>query len=363
MIKQQRIVSRMVEKFDDYMIVCDEKTDLTDLADFQRDIFGDGSRQISTEFTKWAYLDRPGNWLRFCERSGEKIGQQGAMNSGLRVLGVSTPAVWAVDLRVRPEWKMKGLGVALIGTLLSKDEVVLALGISKEASNMFARQGWVDMGRIDSYAKPVSSKGLQRLDANSSPFGPLIRGTLYIGLRIVDSVMHVMTRAFSQVDAIEEFHRFDVSFEHVIDECSKNSKVAPDHSVSFLNWRFVQCPLGHEYSMYKAVMNGEIVGFVVYSQREYDHRKKLFIDDLVALPGFEKELIDFVISKSYEHEVDAIYYQGLDMNLSKILRRRLFVDLKNGNYFMFHVGDNCMKELLAERGKWRVSFADSDIGF
>ena len=140
MNSQQKVVQRMVDRFADHIVDCAEESDIDRLLDFQQEAFGEDARQSKPRFTHWAYMCLHGSCLSYCERDGDIVGQQGRLRTTLHIGNREVPAVWATDLRVRDDWKMKGLGVALIGKLLRDYPVVMALGVSEEARKMFRRQ-------------------------------------------------------------------------------------------------------------------------------------------------------------------------------------------------------------------------------
>ena len=102
---------------------CEKETDAQDLLTFQRATFGTDARQAKPRFNHWAYMRLQGSKLSYCVRNGDVVGQQGRLHTTLHIGDKDVSAVWATDLRVRDDWKMKGLGVALIGQLLRENPV------------------------------------------------------------------------------------------------------------------------------------------------------------------------------------------------------------------------------------------------
>lgn len=360
---QQKVVARMVDRFAGEIVDCEAESDADRLRLFQKQAFGEDARQAKPRFTRWAYMHQPGSRLSYYERDGAIVGQQGRLHTTLHVGDRHVSAVWATDLRVRDDWKMKGLGVALIGKLLRDFPVVMALGLSEEARKMFHRQGWVVLGRIDALLKPVSPRGFLRSKVESGAWRRALGHCLHRVCKPLDILAIFAVRGLHRRLRIEPVERLDAAIEPLLERRRAAARVCCDRSVSFLNWRFVDCPVADRYRRYALWDGDDLRGFVVLRRAERFGKDVIYIDELIADDAVISRLLAFVLRKSYRKGVDAIYYEGLGRSVTSALRKWAFVRRDSGHIFVVHTQDEKLGSDLAERGNWTVTFADSDMGF
>lgn len=357
------VVQRMVDRFAPDIFECEDEADVDRLLTFQRATFGKDARQAKPRFTRWAYMNLYGSKLSYCERNGDVVGQQGRLQTTLHIAGKDVPAVWATDLRVRDDWKMKGLGVALIGNVLRHNRVVMAVGVSEEARTMFHRQGWIVLGRIDALLKPLTPKGFRRSDIRSTR-GNIVLGHVLSWLcRPMDRVLTAVVRFRHRNVRIVPVERFDDSFDALLQWRRTHCRVCCERSTSFLNWRFVDCPVAARYQTF-ALWTGECLrGFVVLRRGDRFGKDVMYIDELIVEQEFLPRMIGFVVEQSYKVGVDAVYYEGLGKSKSTALRKWAFFRRGSGHFFVVHARDEELGPELSQRENWSLTIADSDMGF
>ena len=363
MNSQRKVVERMVDRFADHIVDCVEESDIDRLMVFQREAFGDDARQSKPRFTHWAYMRLHGSRLSYCERDGDIVGQQGRLRTTLHVGAQAVPAVWATDLRVRDDWKMKGLGVALIGQLLRDYPVVMALGLSEEARKMFRRQGWIVLGRIDALLKPLSPRGFQRSGVTPTWSSRALGYVLHWICRPLDLMMTSIALRTRRDIRIEPVARLDEAFKGLLARRRKRARVSCKRSVGFLNWRFVDCPVAHRYQRFALRVGKDLRGFVVLRRAERFGKDVMYIDELIADDDVLRKLVAFVIRESCRLGVDAVYYEGLGEAVSVALRKWGFLRRDTGHFFVVHTRNDALSPDLADRSNWVLTFADSDMGF
>lgn len=357
------VVRRMVDRFAPDIFDCEDEADVDRLLTFQRATFGRDARQSKPRFTHWAYMRLHGSRLSYCERNGDVVGQQGRLQTTLHVAGRDIPAVWATDLRVRDDWKMKGLGVALIGRLLRENPVVMAVGVSDEARTMFHRQGWIVIGRIDALLKPLTPMGFRRSDVRWTRWDKALGHILSRIGRPMDRLLTAMVRARHRDVRVVPIERFDDSFTSLLEWRRTQSAVCCERSTSFLNWRFVDCPVADRYRMFALWTGERLRGFVVLRRGDRFGKDVLYVDELIVEQDFLPPMIGFVIEESCRIGVDAVYYEGLGESNSTALRKWGFLRRKSGHFFVIHARDEGLSEPLCQRQNWNLTIADSDMGF
>lgn len=363
MRRRHNVVARMVDRFAPDIFDCEGEDDVNKLIEFQQATFGLEARQSQPKFTHWAYLCRPGNVLNYCVRNGDIVGQQGRLQTTLHVGEKDYTAVWATDLRVRDDWKMKGLGVALIGKVLRDNPIVMAIGISPEARTMFHRQGWIVLDRIDALLKPLAPNGFRYSDSEPTLWKNVLGHALYWAFKPLDHMMMAVVRLKHRGARIVSVERLDESIQPLLTQRRAQARVCCDRSIEFLNWRFVDSPFAHRYRRYALWVGEDMRGFVVLRCADRFGKKVMYIDELIVDEEVLHRMIAFVVEASYEAGVDAIYYEGLGEAVSSGLRRWAFIRRDNGHSFVVHSKVESLDKDLAERRNWNVTIADSDMGF
>src|SRR4051812_36772954 len=164
-----------------------QPADKAALRQFQRAHFGEHARHCNDAFAEWLYernpnrdLEGPALWI--CKRDGAVVGQQGGIPVLLKVGERECRATWNIDWMVDPAWRMKGVAPALFSAFGESTDVLLGLGVEEVPYRSFIRSGWIDMGSLALFVRPLDpsacAKGLKapRLLTKLAP-GPLFRGS------------------------------------------------------------------------------------------------------------------------------------------------------------------------------------------
>ena len=296
----------------------------------------------------------------YCCVDEEVVGHQSAIEIDLNIGDTVLKAVYATDLRVRPEWKMKGLGVALMGKLINDYDVVISLGVSDEAYKMFIRQGWIDLGKTNFYLKPLTTKGLFSKDA---PMTLVVRLRNYLALMY--SKMNDLTCSLlSPSINLTPFEAFDESHEKFWDSVSSESKNGIKKSKEYFNWRFFQCPGSPKYEALQSVdENGRVSGYVVVKQAEWKGRSALVIVELQTESNSLDAFIHQIIKLARQKKADVVLYQGIEPKVESALQKRAFYKRPYGDRFLVYNNRPELQEAMESVDNWKVNFSDSDMDF
>lgn len=333
------------------------------LVRFLREQFGARSRQQDDAVSNWQYSLRPGSRLFYCRKDGRVVGVQGAIGFELRCDERRFNAAWAVGLRVDEEWKLKGLGVALIGELLQNYDVVVGLGISDEATRMFRRQGWLDVGPLQSFSKPLRAAGLLSarhvvLSQMLRPLGP----TVDWGLRAFDALRLRRDHARSGRRArIVEIDRFSDRHVAELEAAAGTDGIRVGRSARYLNWRFFDVPCGHPYRVLGVTVDGRLRGFVATAWGLRNGKHVVTLSEIDCARTERDRLLWQVVREARKSGADAVFYQGLDPSLRYELHDHGFIERPDGSRFMVYSRDDQVRRLLGDRSRWHVGLADSDL--
>ncbi|WP_196138867.1 GNAT family N-acetyltransferase [Aliikangiella sp. G2MR2-5] len=355
--RQKAIIEKFYESFRDSFFDEPEARHPEALKAFQKAEFGEDTLQQLDEFNRWMYEENSRNKriYAFCEE--QVVGQQSAIGLELSVLGEKVPSAYAIDLRVRPEWKMKGLGVAMIGSIMKKYELLIGLGVSDEAFSMFSRQGWKDMGKLDYLIKPVSWRGL--LTSKSGGLDRLKRLAATAYCKLGDWLSRNSHRDFklSPVDLLDE--NIDQLY-----QAYQKSHITYLRNAEELSWRYQSFKFTGDYELYELSNNqGVTVALAVLHRIMQDNKQVVMISEIVSEEKYYPHLLCAIDRLLREKPADVISYQGCDKEFVKALKKQRYFERPYGSRFMFYTENEALASKLSDRNKWRVSSGDSDLEF
>ncbi|TQV88914.1 GNAT family N-acetyltransferase [Aliikangiella coralliicola] len=360
MNKQRMIIDRFYQNFKDsfYHDVPVKHPDA--LSDFRKAEFGEKSLQEKDCFNQWMYQQNQNNQRIYCYVDDQVVGHQSAMKVDLKVGDKVVKAAYATDLRVRPEWKMKGLGVALMGKLINDYDVVISLGVSDEAYKMFKRQGWIDLGKTNFYLKPLTIKGLFSKDA---PMTPAIRLRNYLAL-VYSKMNDLICSIVSPSLELAPFTQFNDSHEKLCELTTNESKNWVRKNKEYLNWRFFSFPGKYQYEAFQSFdKNGELSGFAVVKKTPWKDREALVIVELHTREDNLDAFVHQLIKKAKQKKVDVVLFQGIEPLVEKALLKRAFFIRPYGDRFIIYNNRPELQDAMKDVANWEISFSDSDMDF
>ncbi len=145
-----------------------QPVDIRDLRKFQRNLFGNQNAiQAQEKHHQWLFDLNPFNngnlpqlWI-FRDKGGIIQGQQAGVPYILHAGNKSWRASWGIDLMLSPEYQLRGVGAVLNSEFVQTNEVSTAAGITEAAQKTLHRAGWMDLGTIPLYARPLSAEGIR----------------------------------------------------------------------------------------------------------------------------------------------------------------------------------------------------------
>jgi GNAT superfamily N-acetyltransferase len=227
-----------------------------------------GAGWLAPERNAWLYErnpcvgpDGPGPWV--CRRDGRIVGQQGEVPFDLSVGGELRPAVWAVDLEVDEAHRLRGVGPALIATLLEARPIVAMVDLSEEGYAAFTGAGCADLGAVPVYRRPLDlSRALRsgRAPAALRRLGPAVP-VLSLALRLADGLAGAATRlAGARLVPVD---RFDERSDEVWDAARPSHPVLARRDHAALAWRIDGRPDADRLRRYYLVRRGAAIGYAV----------------------------------------------------------------------------------------------------
>ncbi len=360
-VRQNAIIDRFYQNFKNSIYHLVPALHLKQLIKFQKSLFGDSSYQQDEAFNNWLYIKRPVNKRYYCVQNNEVVGQQSALSMQLGIGSKHVSAACAVDLRVRPEWKMKGLGVAMIAPLMKKYDVIIGVGVSDEAHKMFSRQGWLDFGVIDELVKPMNMSGYNSKSSNAGFKAWLVYTLALLASNIID--YYRLCFRFYNDNNFKKITVFTEEHEHIITNVSTSNIIEIVKDKDYLNWRFIDFPGNCNYENYELIKNGLPVAYFSIKIVCDKYCKEMIISEIHSFNKYTGKIVDEIIRLASKKMVSKITYSGLNNDILKVLKSRLFYRRPYGERFLVYCRTPELESKLNCKANWHICSADSDSEF
>ncbi|HEX3593905.1 MAG TPA: GNAT family N-acetyltransferase, partial [Polyangiaceae bacterium] len=128
-----------------------------------------GATSVFTDrsYFDWAYSERPRAvgkpselWLH--ESGGRIDGQVGVVPVDLKIANAHHDACWIFDLAVDQSARGKGTAGALVAAACKSTEAAMALEVSGGGKRVMLRAGWLDLGILPLYVRPIDASVMAR---------------------------------------------------------------------------------------------------------------------------------------------------------------------------------------------------------
>jgi len=364
-LKQQKIFERLANRFESKIkdsVSADEKQAVTH---FLEGAFGADSLQSSAAYSDWLYDQFDLNKQYLAWDKGEVTGCQAELGCQLNSPQGELDAAWAIDLSVRDDWKMKGLGVALIKKLMDQNPLVMGLGISSAAQAMFRKLGWHDLGQVNCYIKPLSATGFSNIQQNNLLKSKIIFPFAAWAIRTLTKLKLHLKPGYTE-KTLSDFESQEKEFKRLLNTQNEiPSTYGIKKDIKHLQWRFSNNPFtSHRYIINALYKGKNLEAYVVSKVTTWKEKKVLAICDYFGPPHSYLAMINVCERKALEANADAIFYQGINTEFEHHLQTSLFIQRPHGDIFMLHRDESLQNtpEIL-NRDNWHITLSDSDMDF
>jgi GNAT superfamily N-acetyltransferase len=342
-------------------------SDADDLAEFQRRAFGADSRQLDRARFEWLYGrnpahhdDDPGVWI--CRRGGAVVGQQAEIGFDVKVGAEQHPAVWAVDLMVEPEWRIKGIGPGLVDTHLQQRPLVAGITQSDDAVKVYERFDWTDVGTVPSYLRPLDLRRTFQV----APIPARVRrlGAVFApALRIVDAVLAVVLRLAGL--RLTRVARFDERIDEVWVRSAPDYPVLACRDAAHVRWRFDECPEADELQRYYLTRRGRTLGYVVLRPDERWGRPASLVIDYLSPVRWVAPMLTCAAHEARRQGAFALVCRTLNRSADRRLRLSLFIrrgmDVAAPLRLVMRCTAPVRCAVFGDADAWLLTAADSDL--
>jgi len=359
MNRQREIINKFYQSYKETFYNDMPAKHMKPLQDFQKIEFGDDTYQQDINFNNWMYNKNPSNDRYYCLQDNQVVGQQSAIATELILNGKRINAAYAIDLRVRPEWKMKGLGVAMIGALMEKYDVLIGIGVSDEAYKMFMRQGWLDLGSTETFIKPLDMSCLKKRTVKAS-FSTSLK---YFIALLISNLSNFYRKYFSRKSKFKKILNFTKDHEKIVDDSLNKDIISSRKTKEYLNWRFIDFPGINKYENYELIDNNIPRAFFSIKKTQMNGTDIIIISEIHAEKSDLPTIIDYIVELSIQQQACNIIYNGFDEDIQHTLKSRYFFHRHEGDRFVVYSSKPELEARLMEKGKWKLNYADSDAEF
>jgi GNAT superfamily N-acetyltransferase len=342
--------------------------DATALAEFQRRAFGPGSRQLDGARFDWLFehnpcaTDGPGLWI--CRRDGAVVGQQGEIPFDLLVDGAAHRATWAIDLMVDEAWRLRGVGPALVDTLLGSRRIVAAVCINTAAQTMYRRTGWTDLGVVPVYLRPLRARGILRLAPDAARPLRVLGAVATPALHGLDTALGAALRLRGV--RLVPVERFDGRVDEIWSACAHEYPVLAARDAATTRWRLDERPDAERLRRYYLRRRNRALGYIALRAERRRGEPVVAVVDYLAPRRWVAPLIAAAAAQARADGAVAMKCKTLNPAADRELRAAGFVkrDRAPGNTpirFMVRCrAEEPVCARLTDRRAWLVTAADSD---
>jgi GNAT superfamily N-acetyltransferase len=341
-----------------------ELSEKSALLSFLAAAYEDNPRMSDERFWNWHFLENPYTnpddmpiWI--AKEGTEIVAQLAATQIKLKIGKQEKPAMWILDLIVRPDFRRKGLGKKLVAEAEKFCPFGLGINTAEQHSTALLESiGWKMIGRIPRYNKLLfpgeALREISRIKAARqisnfifAPFRP----------RLVEGF-------FNQNKNLRFIEKFDASFDDLWREASTNWSCAIVRRKEILKWQFSNQP-NKKFNVLSYYNGDKLLGYIVLYFRKKDSNDalpKAAISDLCYHSSNSVETIDALIQGALqialENRAGALVTDILDPLVEKSLRKAGFTKVKNPLQLLVKTSEH--QDEVENLRNWFVTRGDSD---
>lgn len=342
-----------------------DERDLEGILSLRRLVFGGFEEdKLRPDFWKWEFTDGPDGkaFIYLAEDEGRLAGHFADIPRRFSLHGDVRLGTLSLDLMVHPDFRRRGI-FAEMGRYAAErvrkenGTVMTAFPIREETIAGLLKIGWEVVGELPVLVYPLRFRGIInryfRFPPLSLLFGGAARGfySLFLGGRKEEIDREIK---------LEEVNRLDENFDRFWEKASMAHPALGVRDRAFLDWRYFRNPV-RTYTIYRAMDNGEMVGYLILRKVDLLRFNSAVIVDLLTLN--DKSVIPLV-ARGIEQSAG----WGANLVGCMIPRRhpyyrqlRAFGFLPSLKTFLFMVYRLAGEKIPLGLEAWYVNWGDTDV--
>ncbi len=334
-----------------------------EVLEFRRTMYGSESVFADATYLHWLYEDpervaaaQTAFWLY--RKASQLHAHQGGLRTRLKIGEQERDALWLLDLMVSPKFRMRGVGVLLTQMACETADVALGLEVSDDARKALLRDGWLDLGSVPLYVRPLDLHAVLRQRGRSGIWAGLGRAG-NIGLNLFDTF--ACTNRLSGL-RMDEVSCFDARADQVWEQASPHYPVICRRDRTFLNWRWARFPVANRYQRFLFIDNDAAIGYAVLRVGEHHGLRAGYIVDFLCPPRYTQALVAQCVRVLREQDAQIVYCLHNSPVASKAFAGLGFAR-RQSNWPLMLRACNLGAEQLAvvrDQRNWFITAGDSD---
>ncbi len=339
--------------------------DIDGILSLRKVVFGEFEKdKLASEFWRWEFMDNPdGNGLIYIvEDNGRIIGHLADIPRRFYVYGEIVLGTVSVDLMVAPEYRRRGIfekmGRYAIQRVKEKNRTFMSsFPIRPQTINGFKKIGWIEILKLPVLIYPVRFSGILNNYLRLTPLSIFLAGVLRI---FYDAIFSFKERKQDKSVEIKEIKGIDQEFENFLNKHISIFPIIGVRDKNYMNWRYISHPTRF-YTIYQAVKNGEIKGYIILRKADLlGFNTAVIVDLLTTEIDLLYALIDKGISYGKRENVDMLCFMvPKDHYYYKIFKKYGFIRSPKSFRFMIYPQED--KKELFDPKNWYLTWGDTDV--
>lgn len=338
-----------------------EPGDRDEVVAFRREMYGERSIFADPAYLEWESrrADVRPNPFWVYRDDGRIAGTQCGSRVEVRIGGERHRALWTFDLMIRPDCRLRGAGTVLAEAAFEDTPLTLGLEVSKEARRANLRAGWVDLGTVPLWFRPLDGTVLLR-DRWHVPFARVVGGPANAILRGVELLGRATAGGWGlELTPIADFdERADGLWESV----SPHYPVICRRDRAWLSWRFAHFPKPRYHCFYLS-RGGMTVGYAVLRLGRRHGQRAGYLVDYLCAPKWTRALVARVLEWFRARGAVAAYALHLDPSGCAAFKASGFVRRDSAWPLMVRAGglSKAAFGMVSDPRRWFLTAGDADV--
>jgi GNAT superfamily N-acetyltransferase len=325
------------------------------------DVFGHEMTEASRRRWTWQYRGNPHAagppeiWV--AREEGRVLGQYASMPVRLWWGGREVRASWGMDVFLREDARGRGVGAMLFDTWSDHVDVALGLGLTPSSHNLFRKLRYRDVGPVPLYKKILEPRAV--LARRIGRAGALVAAPV-LGAALRS--LHPEGPAPAAGVEVRPATGFGADYDRLWERARGSYTMCVRRDAAYLEWKYERCP-HRGYSRWEAWRGKDLVGFAVSRHEDYRGLRLGWIVDVFTEASDDaarQALLKAVLADFRGAGVARAQAFALNAGLGAALLRRGFARSSSPMQFCVRTRMGA-EDVLADPGRWHVTFGDSDM--